>query len=291
MATRQPGTWRKWTDSPPGAPPPERVSGGHLRATFIGHSTVLLQTDGINVLCDPIWSMRASPLSWIGPRRHRPPGLRFEDLPSIDVVFQSHDHYDHMDFPTLRRVAAKWRPRLVVPLGVRARLVSKNIVGGVEAAELDWWDSTSISSLLKVTAVPARHFSGRGLGDRNKTLWCGYVVEGPSGSVYFAGDTGYGAHFHEIRKRFPKMRLAFLPVGAFQPQWFMGQVHMSPDEAVRAHRDLGAGTSVGIHFGTFRLADDGENEPVEELQSALAVVEEPRPRFYVLGLGEGREVP
>jgi L-ascorbate metabolism protein UlaG (beta-lactamase superfamily) len=207
------------------------------------------------------------------------------------VVFQSHDHYDHMDFPTLQRVAAEWRPRFLVPLGVRARLASKNIVGGAEATELDWWESTSISSEFEVTAVPARHFSGRGLGDRNKTLWCGYVMDGPSGSVYFAGDTGYGAHFHEIRVRFPRMRLALLPIGAFQPLWFMGQVHMSPGEAVRAHRDLGAGTSVGIHFGTFRLADDGENEPVEELQRALAMAAEPRPRFYILSLGEGREVP
>jgi L-ascorbate metabolism protein UlaG (beta-lactamase superfamily) len=293
LMNRQSGPWRKWTDSPPGPPPPQRVSGGRILVTFVGHSTVLIQMDGINILTDPVWSHRASPLSWIGPPRHRPPGLRLEDLPPIDLLLQSHDHYDHYDLATLRRIAAKWHPKFVSPLGLRARLESHGISGGSAATELDWWQAVNISPEIKVTAVPARHFSGRGLRDRNRTLWCGYVIEGPSGTVYFAGDTAYGEHFHEIRKKFPAIRLAFLPIGAIRPEWLMGPVHISPPDAVRAHQDLAAATSIGIHFGTFRLADDGEDEPVTELQRALDATEKtaPRPRFWTLGHGEGSEIP
>jgi L-ascorbate metabolism protein UlaG (beta-lactamase superfamily) len=293
LLTRKPGPWRKWTDAPPGPPPPQRVSDGRTLATFVGHSTLLIQMAGMNILTDPIWSHRASPLSWIGPPRHRPPGLRFEDLPPIDLVLQSHDHYDHYDIQTLRRVAKKWRPKFVAPLGVGARLESHGIADRSNATELDWWQAAAITREIKVTAVPARHFSGRGLRDRNRTLWCGYVVEGPAGAFYFAGDTAYGAHFKEIRKQFPVIRLAFIPIGAIRPEWLMGPVHISPADAVRAHLDLGAATSIGIHFGTFRLADDGEDEPVMELQRALDTVAAsgPRPRFWTLGHGEGREIP
>ncbi len=291
MANRQRGLWRDWTDAPPGLPPPAHISDGRLLATFVGHSTVLIQMDGINVLCDPIWSLRASPFSWIGPRRHRPAGIRFEDLPPIDVVLLSHDHYDHFDLPTLRQVAAKWRPKYVVSLGLRARLESGRIAEKSDVVELDWWQSISFSEEIKITAVPARHFSGRGLHDRNRSLWCGYVLEGPSGVVYFAGDTAYGPHFAEIRKRFPAIRLAFLPLGGFRPQWFMSPVHMSPEQAVRASEELGAATNIGIHFGTFQLADDGEEEPLAELQRALSSLDNSRPSFWILNAGEGREVP
>jgi L-ascorbate metabolism protein UlaG (beta-lactamase superfamily) len=291
LANREPGPWRKWIASPPGPPPPAQVSDGGLRVTFIGHSTVLIQMDGVNFLSDPIWSLRASPLSWIGPRRHRPPGIRFEDLPPIDVLLQSHDHYDHFDIPTLRRLAARQAIKFLVPLGVRARLVSGGVAGGAESAELDWWQSVSLSPEIKITAVPARHFSGRSLRDRNRTLWCGYVIEGPLGAVCFAGDTGYGNHFREIRGRFSNIRLALLPIGAFRPQWFMGPVHMSPQDAVRAHQDLGAGMSLGIHFGTFRLADDGEDEPVTELRRALEAAVIPASRFVTLDSGQGLEIP
>lgn len=290
LANRQPGPWRNWTDSPPGPPPPARVSHGGLRVTLVGHATVLLQFDGVNFLSDPVWSMRASPVSWMGPRRHRPPGLRFDDLPPIDVVLQSHDHYDHLDFPTQRRLAARQQTTFLVPLGVWGRFAAKNISGGAESTELDWWQSVSISPQLKITAVPARHFSGRGLRDRNRTLWCGYMFEGPSGVVFFAGDTGYGTHFREIHERFPNIRLALLPIGAFRPQWFMGPVHMAPHDAVRAHQDLDTGMSVGIHYGTFRLADDGQDEAVTELQRALETAGIPASRFVTLDCGQGLEI-
>jgi L-ascorbate metabolism protein UlaG (beta-lactamase superfamily) len=290
LANRQPGPWRKWVDAAPGPIPPERVEGGAIRATFIGHSSVLLQFEGINVLLDPIWSKRASPVSFAGPKRHRPPGIRFEHLPKIHLVLQSHDHYDHFDVPTLRRIAAQWKPNFAVPLGVAPRLVSKKIAADSQIAELDWWQPAQFSDSIRITAVPARHFSGRGLRDRNRTLWSGYVIESPSGTILFAGDTAYGPHFAEIAARFPKIRLALIPIGAYRPQWFMGPVHISPSDAVRAHKEVGAATSIGIHFGTFHLADDGEDEPVTELQRALDQEKE-RLRFWTLDPGEGRDIP
>jgi L-ascorbate metabolism protein UlaG (beta-lactamase superfamily) len=290
MMNRKPGPWPKWIDEPLGAPPPERVTAERIRATFVGHSSVLIQTGGVNILCDPLWSMRASPLSWIGPRRHRAPGIRFEDLPPINVVLQSHDHYDHLDVPTQRRIVSQWQPKFAVPLGVRSRFEKHKISTVEKISELDWWQSQVISERLKITCVPARHFSGRGLRDRNKTLWCGYVIDGPAGVIYFAGDTGYGAHFGEIRRRFPQIRLAFLPIGAYLPQWFMGPVHMSPADAVRAHEELGAATSLAIHFGTFHLADDAEDQPARELREALSSRTQVNP-FWILGTGEGRDIP
>ncbi|MGB8542183.1 MAG: MBL fold metallo-hydrolase [Candidatus Acidiferrales bacterium] len=290
MMNRKPGSWPKWIDEPLGVPPPERVSGEKIRTTFVGHSTVLIQTGGVNILCDPIWSMRASPFSWIGPCRHRTPGIRFEDLPPIDIVLQSHDHYDHLDIPTQRRIGFQWQPRFVVPLGVRARLERHKIAPVQQISEFDWWESATIAEKLKITCVPARHFSGRGLRDRNRTLWCGYVIEGPAGVIYFAGDTGYGSHFEEIKQRFPEIRLALLPIGAYLPEWFMGPVHISPADAVRAHEKLGAATSIAIHFGTFHLADDAEDQPARELQKALSLRKEAN-RFWILGTGEGRDIP
>ncbi|MGC2720057.1 MAG: MBL fold metallo-hydrolase, partial [Candidatus Acidiferrales bacterium] len=291
LKNRQPGRWKKWTNAAPGLTPPERVSGGELRVTFVGHSTVLIQTDGLNVLCDPVWSMRASPVPFAGPKRHRPPGIRFDQLPTIDLVLQSHDHYDHFDVSTYRKIAAaKWGTKYAVPLGVADRLISKRLARAGAISELDWGDSVQVASHIRVTAVPALHFSGRGLRDRNRTLWCGYVVEGPSGRVYFAGDTAYGTHFRQIAERFPQVRLALIPIGAYRPQWFMGPVHISPQDAVKAHEDLGASTSVGIHFGTFRLADDGEDEPCAELKKELETRKAAH-RFWTLEAGEGREIP
>jgi L-ascorbate metabolism protein UlaG (beta-lactamase superfamily) len=288
MKTREPGPWRRWTDVPPAPSPPSRVGSGEMRVTFVNHSTVLLQMDGVNVLTDPIWSERCSPVSLAGPRRVVPPGLRFEQLPPIDVVLVSHNHYDHMDIPTLRQLVDERQPRLVVPLGNKQTLARGRVPG---AEELDWWQSTQVREGVDVHAVPAQHFSGRGLFDRDRALWAGFVITGPSGDVYFAGDTGFGPHFAEIRERFGPPRLALLPIGAYRPEWFMSRVHASPDEGLSAHRILGAHTSVGIHFGTFRLADDGQDEPGERIEELLRAGEQPAPRFWVLGFGEGRDIP
>ncbi|MGH9342593.1 MAG: MBL fold metallo-hydrolase, partial [Terriglobia bacterium] len=173
------GGWQEHTEAPFGPPPPRIIEGGDLRLTFINHSTTLIQTEGLNILTDPIWSKRAGPVSWLGPKRHRPPGLRFEDLPRIDIVLLSHNHYDHLDLPTLRRLAKTHAPLFVTPLGVRALIESKRLG---RAVELDWWDAHSLSPSLRINAVPARHFSMRGLRDRNNTLWCGYVLEANAGS-------------------------------------------------------------------------------------------------------------
>lgn len=249
---------------------------------------MLLQLDGFNILCDPHWSQRASPLGFIGPRRHRAPGVKFEDLPAIDLVLISHDHYDHFDLPTLRCIAEKWNPHFVAPLGVRSRLKSHGIAKGSEITELDWWQMVSISPQLTVMSVPARHFSGRGLADRNRTLWSGYVLQSSFGTIFFGGDTAYGPHFAEIKRRLPPIRVAFLPIGAYKPRWFMAGYHLSPEEALRAHADLGAETSIGIHFGTFALADDGQQDPLDELQCALDSASEPKPQFCTLTPGESK---
>jgi L-ascorbate metabolism protein UlaG (beta-lactamase superfamily) len=286
MLNREKGPWRQWTDYPFGPPPPPRVGGGRIHVTFVNQATTLIQMDGLNILTDPIWSDRCSPVGFAGPKRHRPPGIRFEDLPPIDVVLVSHNHYDHLDIPTLRRLKLRSDPRIYTPLG-NSRFMARHGLGG--ALELDWWQSTALSGEVKLTLVPSRHFCSRGLSDRNANLWGGFVISGPSGNVYFAGDTGWGRHFEQIAARFSPIRVAFLPIGAFRPRWFMSPMHISPDEAVKAHEVLGAGTSVAIHFGTFTLGDDGETEPVEVLHQAIARAG--NPRFWVLGFGEGRDVP
>ena len=288
MWNRERGPWRDFTDTPPGPPPPRRVADGRLRATFINHATVLLQMDGVNVLTDPVWAKRVSPFSFVGPRRHRPPGVRLEDLPPIDVVIVSHNHYDHMDVETLRRIARRDSPPIFVGLNNAAYLAGRGVRG---ARDLDWWDSVALPTGVTITAVPARHFSSRGPYDGNRALWCGFVVTGASGSFYFAGDTGWGSHFSLIARRFPRLRLALLPIGAYRPRWFMSPVHIDPEEAVCAHETLRATTSLAIHYGTFAQADDGELEPQEALRGALAERSEPRPRFLLLDNGESAEIP
>jgi L-ascorbate metabolism protein UlaG (beta-lactamase superfamily) len=283
--TRDRGPWKEWTDAAPGPPPPERVGRGELRVTFINHATTLIQMDGLNILTDPVWSDVVGPALDVGPRRVRPPGIRFEDLPPIDAVVVSHNHYDHMDLPTLRRLMAAHKPRLFAGLGSRVLLRSEGIDG---ATDLDWWEVADLSPEVRVTGVPATHFSNRGLCDRDNTLWMGFVVSGPAGIAYFAGDTGFGKHFQQIRERFGRIRLAVLPIGAYLPRWFMSPVHIDPEEAVRAHRTLGAATSVAMHFGTFNLADEGQDDPPSDLAKAL---EKDGGRFWVLGFGEGRAVP
>src|SRR5882672_4122104 len=241
--------------------PPPRVEGSGLRATLVNHSTVLLQQRGSNILTDPIWSERASPLSWAGPKRRRKPGVSWENLPPIDVVLVSHNHYDHLDLPALRRLAARGDSTFIVPAGVARLLRSENIG---PAHELDWGESLSLTGFT-IHCVPALHFSSRRIYDRNKTLWCGYVIECQERLVYFAGDTGFGLHFAQIREKFGSPHLALLPIGAYEPRWFMSPVHMAPGEAVKAHQIMGAKTSIAIHHGTFQLTDEGIDTPRQQL--------------------------
>lgn len=286
MAARKQGYWPEGTSNTYAPAPPPHVA--DLRITFIGHTTLLIQMNGLNILTDPVWSMRASPFTWAGPRRRAMPGLRFEDLPTIHAVLLSHDHYDHFDSPTLVRLAKEHAPVFIAGLGNDHRLSELGIEHSVA---LDWWNSHVLHDGFRVTAVPARHFSGRTPFDRDTTLWCGYVLQGPAGCVFFAGDTGFGDHFTQVAKRFSPIRAALLPIGAFRPMWFMGEVHCSPQEAVEAHRVLSPRVSIATHFGTFPLADDGQTEPVEELREAANKAGLGDLDFWTLGLGEGRDVP
>jgi L-ascorbate metabolism protein UlaG (beta-lactamase superfamily) len=266
--------------------PPRRVEGSALRATLVNHSTVLLQHQGCNILTDPIWSDRASPLSWAGPPRHRNPGVAWENLPPIDIVLLSHNHYDHLDLPTLRRLAARGGCAFIVPVGV-ARLLRSENIGPVH--ELDWGEALLLREPVpgfSVHCVPALHFSSRGIHDRNRTLWCGYVIEYAEGIVYFAGDTAFGPHFEWVREKFGPPRLALLPIGAYEPRWFMSPVHMAPDEAARAHEILAARTSIAIHHGTFQMADEGLDAPAKLLRDCA-----PPDSFMVLKNGQFADIP
>lgn len=283
MRNRKIGPWPRWIESTPGPRPPSQVDGAELRVTFINHSTVLLQTEGLNLLTDPVWSHRVSPVTFAGPERHRAPGIRFEDLPRIDALLISHNHYDHFDVATLKKVAAANRPDVFCPLGLGRNL---RRIGFQEVHELDWWQSAEWKG-MRLHCVPAQHFSARTPFDRNRTLWCGWVVEARHGSIYFAGDTGFGEVFAAIRDRFRQIRLALLPIGAYEPEWFMGPVHMTPEQAVEACAILEASSAIAIHFGTFALADDSLAAPVERLKCALQNREDVH-KFLVLQEGEGR---
>jgi L-ascorbate metabolism protein UlaG (beta-lactamase superfamily) len=262
--------------------PPRRVENSGLRATLVNHSTVLLQQLGCNILTDPVWSERVSPVSWIGPRRRRKPGVSWENLPPIDVVLISHNHYDHLDLATLRRLAARGDSTYIVPAGV-ARLLRSRDIG--PAHELDWGESLSLPGFT-IHCVPALHFSSRGIHDHNLTLWCGYMIEYQERLVYFAGDTAFGPHFAQIREKFGSPSLALLPIGAYEPRWFMSPVHMAPDQAVIAHQILAAKTSIAIHHGTFQLADEGIDTPKKQLLDCAQ-----REPFLVLDNGHFAGIP
>lgn len=275
--TSRPEPSARWVSDVEESKPPLGVEDNELRVTFINHSTVLLQQSGWHILTDPIWSERASPFRSIGPRRHRKPGVRWEDLPRIDLVLLSHNHYDHLDLAILHRLAEHRECRFVVPRGL-ARFLQSHHIESVD--EMDWGESLSFAGKI-VHNVPAVHFSARGMFDRNRTLWCGYVLEAAGRVIYFAGDTGFGDHFSQIRERFGAPRLALLPIGAYEPRWFMSPVHMNPEEAVRAHEILGAQTSIAIHHGTFQLGDEGIDTPKARLLACA-----PGDSFLVLNNGQ-----
>lgn len=264
--TSRTSPWAAWVAEAPGPRPPARVTDGSIRVTWINHASVLVQLDGINILTDPTYSDRASPFSWIGPKRHRAPGIPFDDLPPIDLVVVSHNHYDHMDVPTLRQLQARDGAPVLVGLGNTAYLAARGVRG---TKDVDWWDTTTVGP-VRVTATPSQHWSARFRDDRRHTLWAAYMIEGPSGRVYFGGDTGYGRHFALTKERLGAPDVALLPIGAFMPVWFMRPAHMSPGEAVQASRDLGATMAMPIHYGTWQLGDDGDAEPEGELHAALA---------------------
>jgi len=267
MRTRQPERWPRHAGNDPAPRPADRVDDGTIRVTVVGHATVLLQVGGLNILTDPVLSPRIGPLSWLGVTRVRPPALAFADLPRIDVVLVSHDHYDHLDRPTLAALERRDAPLVLTGLKAGRKIPAARIV------ELDWWESREIGNGMVATYVPAEHFSGRGLFDRNASLWGGFVIETAAGPVYFAGDTGDGPHFAAIRNRFGPMTVSLIPIGAYAPRWFMAPVHIDPAEAVAASLALESRLSIAIHFGTFALADDGIDAAPLALAEAVAAVE------------------
>ncbi len=287
MTSREQGEWREDLTSIITYPLEERVLGDELKITFINHATVLVQTQGKNILFDPIWSERTSPLSFAGPKRQTPVGVAFENLPNIDMVIYSHNHYDHLDVQSILMLEEAFSPIFVAPLGIDLFL-KKQGVSSVVA--MDWWDSTLLDE-LEIIATPAQHFSGRGLFDRDKTLWCSYVIKIAGGNIFFGGDTGYAPIFKEIGDRYGNMRFAMVPIGAYKPRWFMSPVHTDPAEGYQIFKDVNAHYGIPIHFGTFPLADDGQFEPENELKEVLKRENGQDGTFRLLRNGESWEIP
>jgi L-ascorbate metabolism protein UlaG (beta-lactamase superfamily) len=277
--------WPAWAPSPFADHPPQRVEGTALRVTYIGHASFLIQTAGLNILLDPVWSERASPFSFIGPKRVNDPGVAFADLPPIDVVLVTHGHYDHLDVRTLSQLASAHRPRVITPLGNDAIMRNYNPV--IAAEGFDWQDRIDLGGAA-VTLVPTRHWSARNLSDRNMSLWASFVIDAPCGRIYFVGDSGYGGgqYFREVSQRHGPLKLAILPIGAYEPRWFMREQHMNPAEAVQALSDCGAEFALAHHYGTFQLTDEAIDAPVAALADALRSAGIPPARFRALRPGE-----
>lgn len=256
--------------------------------TFVGHATFLIQLPQLTILTDPMWSERASPVRWWGPKRVRPPGVGLADLPAIDVIVLSHNHYDHLDIRTLQELRRRHTPTVLVAAGDGARIAS---LGFEDVHELDWWDGVQVRPDVHITFTPAQHASGRSPFDRNRSLWGGYYIRRPGRSVYFGGDGGYSTHFAEIGRRLGAPDIAMLGIGSYEPRWFMQPVHMNPAEALVAHQDLGAQLSIGMHFGTFQLSAEGIDQPKQDLAAALERARGLADAFVVLHEGETRIYP
>ncbi|MCQ4162006.1 MBL fold metallo-hydrolase [Roseomonas sp. GC11] len=276
--------WPAWVENPPYPPPPEPPDGQAV-VTFLGHASFLIRLPGgPTLLTDPIWSERCSPLRFAGPKRVRAPGLAFDALPPIDAVLLSHNHYDHCDIPTLRRLHRRFAPRILTGLG-NAQLLAKH--GLENVLELDWWQPAPLPGGAWAHFTPARHFAARGLHDRAQTLWGGFAIEARGGGrLYFAGDSGWGLHFQEIGQRLGPFDLALLPIGAYEPRWFMRAVHVNPEEAVRAFADLRARRALAMHFGTFKLTQEAIDAPERALAEARQAARLPEEAFRVPGCGE-----
>lgn len=278
------------------------ASAGHAMepaVTWIGHATMLAQFGGLNLITDPIFSERASPVSFTGPKRAQPPGLALSDLPRIDVVLVSHNHYDHLDETSVKALNAQpgGPPLFIVPLGLKTWLADAGIT---HAVELDWWQSHRIAAPggpVDIVLTPVQHWSGRTLADRLDTLWGGFAVFAPDFHLFYSGDTGYSKDFADIHSRFADRQpqggfdLALLPIGAYEPRWFMKEQHVNPTEAVQIHRDLRARRSAGLHWGTFNLTDESLDTPPAALARARREAAVPDDEFFVLAIGETRRLP
>jgi L-ascorbate metabolism protein UlaG (beta-lactamase superfamily) len=276
--------WPARWPSPYRDTPPERVEG--LRVVLVGHATLLIQVAGLNILTDPVWSDRASPIRFAGPRRANPPGIAFEDLPPIDAVLVTHNHYDHLDVETIAQLWEEDRPRIVAPLGNDTIIRAHE--DDVAVDTLDWGGRIALSDTVTVELAPANHWSARGINDRRMALWGAYILTTPAGTIYVAGDTGYGDgdHFRAVAERHGPVRLACLPIGAYEPRWFMSAQHMNPADAVKALADLQAQQAIGIHWGTFQLTNEAVDAPETDLAAALAEAKIAPERFVAFRPGQ-----
>lgn len=282
--------WPDWVPNPYADTPPQRVEGDNVRLSFVGHVSWLVQAGGLNILVDPVWSSRVSPVSFAGPKRHNDPGIAFEKLPKIDVVLVSHGHYDHLDIATLSRLAKNFAPRVVTPLGNDVTMRSAD--SSIKAEAFDWHDRVELGGGIAVTLVPTRHWSARGMFDRNKALWASFVLETPAGKIYVVCDSGYGdgGHFRRVAEKHGPLRLAILPIGAYEPRWFMRDQHMNPEDAVKALADCGAQAALGHHHGTFQLTDEAIDAPAKALVEALDAAKLPQERFVAMQPGQVVEI-
>ena len=274
-----------------GAKPQERLDGDQLRVTMIGHASLLIQVAGLNILTDPVWSQRASPVSFIGPKRHNPPGVAIHDLPPIDIVLVTHNHYDHLDLPTLKTLQQLHAPHIITPLG-NDTIIGKVVRGGRLSAT-DWGDATTIGNGVTIHTEACHHWSARGSRDRRMALWAAFVIETPAGRIYHIGDTGFhnGINYRTAAEKFGHFRLANLPIGAYEPRWFMQAQHQNPHEAVEGMEVARAAYAVGHHWGTFQLTNEAVDAPVKALDAALSSKQIDPGRFRALRPGEAFDVP
>ena len=261
--------------------PQNRVKNGQVSVTFINHATSLIQIDGVNILTDPIYSERASTLSFFGPKRVKLPGVRFDDLPKIDLILISHNHYDSFDTKTIKDLINRDNPKILFGIG-NSYYLGDSLLSNVK--EMDWNDSYKFQN-LKIVFLPAKHWSKRMLNDTNKSLWGSFAILG-SKQIYFAGDTGYADHFKDIQQKFGGFDLSLIPIGAYKPRWFMKAHHLNPDEAVKVHSEIRSRKSIGIHFGTFQLTNEGIEKPVVDLEKARKKYNISNKDFFVLKEGE-----
>lgn len=259
------------------------ISSEKMNATFINHSTFFIQFPGVNLLTDPVFSERVSPVSFAGPKRVRSPGISFDELPPIDVVIISHNHYDHLDLTSLVMIDKKFHPLFIVPIGDE-KLLLKAGIQNVKA--LDWWEEIRVKD-VRFIFTPSQHWSARSFWDKNECLWGSYMIDSGNYKIYFAGDTGHGKHFLETTRRLGPPDLALLPIGAYRPRWFMKYYHLDPEEAVLAHIELKAKRSIAMHFGTFQMSDEAIDEPVRDLKRALEKLKISEEEFLILQEGQG----